>query len=162
MTDPEQWRRHGGHQRIVGVEDRHPVARHRLHDDLLDAGQLLERGDAAQPEVVAGDVQHDGHVVALVAEPLAQDAAAGHLEHGEVDASGSAARSMRERGPAHVAAPDDAAVDEDPVGRGHADLVAQALHDVGDHAGRGGLAVRAGDRHDRDARVACPAGRAGR
>ena len=41
--------------------------------------------DAAQAQVVAGHVEHDRHVVALVAQALAQDAAARHLEHGEVD-----------------------------------------------------------------------------
>ena len=62
-----------------------PVARHRLDDDGLDVGQLAERVDAAQAEVVAGDVGHDGHVVAVVAQALAQDAAARDLEHRGVD-----------------------------------------------------------------------------
>ena len=77
--------RHGGHQRVIGVEHGDPVAGHGLDDDALDLGQLADRVDAAEAEVVAGHVDHDGDVVAVVAEALAQDAAAGDLEHGEVD-----------------------------------------------------------------------------
>ena len=62
-----------------------PGARHRLDDDALDVGQLAERVDAAEAQVVAGDVGDDGDVVAVVAQALAQDAAAGDLEHGRVD-----------------------------------------------------------------------------
>ena len=52
----------------------------------LDVGELLDGVDAAQAEVVGLHVEDDGDVVALVAEALAQDAAAGDLEDGEVDA----------------------------------------------------------------------------
>ena len=70
---------------VVGVEHRRPGARHRLDDHALDVGQLADRVDAAQAEVVAGDVGHDRDVVAVVAEALAQDPAARDLEHGGVD-----------------------------------------------------------------------------
>ena len=63
-----------------------PVARDRLDEDGLDVGELLDGVDAAQAEVVGLHVEHHGDVVALVAEALAQDAAAGHLEDREVDA----------------------------------------------------------------------------
>ena len=43
---------HAAHQRVVGVEHREAVAGHRLDDDRLDLGELLEGVDAAQPEVV--------------------------------------------------------------------------------------------------------------
>ena len=77
---------HAADQLVVGVEHGEAVARHGLDDDLLDLGQLLEGVDAAHAEVVGRDVEHDGDVVALVAQALAQDAAAGHLEDREVDA----------------------------------------------------------------------------
>ena len=77
---------HLAHQRVVGVEHGVAVARHRLDDDRLDVGELLDGVDAAQAEVVGLHVEDDGDVVALVAESLAQDAAAGDLEDGEVDA----------------------------------------------------------------------------
>ena len=62
------------------------VAGHRLDQDGLHVGELLDGVDAAQAEVVGLHVEHHGHVVALVPEALAQDAAAGDLEHREVDA----------------------------------------------------------------------------
>src|SRR6478609_4735283 len=64
------------HQRVVGVEHGVPVARDGLDEDRLDVGQLLDGVDAAQAEVVRLHVEDDGHVVALVAQALAQDAAA--------------------------------------------------------------------------------------
>ena len=144
--------RHGRDQRVVGVEHRGPVARHRLDDHLLHLGQLLEGVDAAQAEVVAGHVEDHRDVVAVVAEALAQDSAARHLEDREVDErvlehGGGGAR------PGGIGLPDQAAVDVDAVGGGQADLAAHALHDVGDHPGGGRLAVGAGDGHDRDAGV---------
>jgi hypothetical protein len=42
--------------------------------------------DVLEPQVIAGDVQDDRHVVASVAEALTKDAAARHLEHREVHA----------------------------------------------------------------------------
>ena len=75
---------HGRHQRVVGVQHRRPITRHGLDHDLLDRGQLTHRGDAADSQVVAGDVEDDGHVIAVVAQPGAQNAAAGHLEDGHL------------------------------------------------------------------------------
>ena len=77
---------HLAHQRVVGVEHGVAVARHRLDQHRLHVGELLDGVDAAQAEVVGLHVEHDGDVVALVAEALAQDAAAGDLEDREVDA----------------------------------------------------------------------------
>ena len=52
----------------------------------LDAGQLLQRLDVGQAEVVAlADVGDDGDVAAVEAEALAEDAAAGRLQHGGLD-----------------------------------------------------------------------------
>ena len=76
---------HLEHQRVVGVQHRRSVARHRLHDHLLHGRELFQRVDLPQPEVVTGHVQHDADVVALVAEALAEDAAAGDLEDRHVD-----------------------------------------------------------------------------
>ena len=152
MTDPEQDARHGGDQWIVGIQDGNAIARHGLDDDLLHVGELLDAGDAAQAEVVAGDVEHDRHVVPLVAEALAQDPATRHLEHGEVHR-----RVLEHHGgglrPGRIGLAHDPAVDVDPVGAGQADLAAHPLHDVRDHPGGRRLPVAAGDGHDRDARI---------
>jgi len=76
---------HPADERVVGVEDGEPVAGDRLNDDGLDGCKLLDGVDAPQPEVVGGDVRDDRDVVAVVAQPLADDAAAGDLHDGEVD-----------------------------------------------------------------------------
>ena len=137
---------------VVGVQHGRPRARHGLDDDALDVGQLADRVDAAQTEVVAGDVGHDGHVVAVVAEPLAQDPAARDLEHGRVDSRVLEDHLGRLR-PGHVALLDEPAVDDDAVGRGHPDPPAHQLQDVGDHPDGRRLPVRAGHGDDRDPRA---------
>ena len=76
---------HLEHERVVGVEDRPSVLRHRLDHDLLDGRELLERVDALEAEVIARHVQDDGDVVAPVAESLPQDPPASGLEDREVD-----------------------------------------------------------------------------
>ena len=115
---------------VVGVEHGRPGARHGLHDHALDVGQLADRVDAAQTEVVAGHVGHDGDVVAVVAEALAQDPAARDLEDGGVDGRVLEDHQGRLR-PRHVALLDQPAVDDDAVGRGHPDPPAHQLEDVG-------------------------------
>ena len=144
--------RHPRDERIVGVEHGRARARHRLDDDRLDVRQLRHRLDAAQAEVVAGHVGHDGDVVAVVAEALAQDAAARDLEHRRVDRRVLEHHLRRARA-RHVALPDQPAVDDDAVGRGHAHAAAHQLQDVADHAHGRRLAVGAGHADDRDARV---------
>ena len=142
---------HLAHQRVVGVEDGVPVARHGLDQHRLDVGELLDGVDAAQSEVVGLDVEHDGDVVALVAEALAQDAAAGDLEDREVDPRVLQHHPRRAR-PGRVGPDQQPLVDHHAVGRRHADLAAHALEDVADHPRGRGLPVGAGDGDDRDPR----------
>ena len=151
MTDPEQWRPMAATRGSSAFRTAVPSRGTASTTTCLTLASWRMELMPPRPKVVAGDVQHDGHVVAVVAQTLAQDAAAGHLEHREVD--GRVLEHGRGRsGPAHVALPHEPAVDEDAVGRGHADLAAHALHDVGDHPGGGRLAVAAGHGHDRDPR----------
>ena len=131
-TSPEHRRRIAAHQLVVGVEHCEPVARHGLDDDLLDLGELLEGVDAAHAQVVGRDVEHDRDVVALISQALAQDAAAGDLEDGEVDPRVLQHHPGGLR-PAGVGPDHQPLVDHDAVGRGHADLAAHPLEDVGDH-----------------------------
>src|SRR5207253_276176 len=70
---------HLRHQVVVRVEHGGTAAGNGLDHDALDGGQLAQRIDLFQAEVVAGDVEHDGDVVGAVAEPLAKDAAPRHL-----------------------------------------------------------------------------------
>ncbi len=101
--------------------------------------------------MVAGHVEHDRHVVALVAEPLAQDPAARHLEDRGVDAR-VLQHHRRRAGAGGIGLSDEAAVHEDAVGARHADATPHPLEDVGDHPRRRRLAVAAGDGDDRNAR----------
>ena len=76
---------HRSDQRIVGIEYGKAVPRHRLHNDRFDICELVERVDAAEAQMISLDVQYDPHVVALIPQTFAQDAAACHLEDSEVD-----------------------------------------------------------------------------
>jgi hypothetical protein len=86
--------------RIVRVEYRR-VAGH-LHHHALDLGQVLQRVDALETEVIGGDVQAAGHVGAVVAKAAAQDTAARRLHHRRVH-GGIAQHDLRRRGTGHVA-----------------------------------------------------------
>ncbi len=98
--------------------------RHVLHDHALEHGQVFDRGDVVQAQVVAlADVGDHGHLAAVEAQALAQDAAARGLEHGRIDL-GVQQHVARALGAAAVAAVDLAAVDVDAVGVGHADAQA--------------------------------------
>ena len=142
--------RHFRQSLIIGIQDGSPGARYGLDDHPLDGGQLPQRGDLLQPDVVARDVQDDRDIVRAVAESLAQNAAASHLEDGEVDARILEHHACRARATG-IRLLDEAAVDVDPVGGRHPHLVAKASDDVGDDAGGRRLAIRAGDGDDRDA-----------
>jgi hypothetical protein len=133
---------------VVGVE--HGAVAGDLDDDALELGELVEVVDAAEAEVVGGDVEDGADVAGAVAHAGAQEAAAGRLEDGEVD--GRVAQDhLRGHRPGHVADDGALAVDVDAVGGAQADGRAGHLVDVGDHAGDGGLAVGAGDGGDGDA-----------
>ena len=112
-----------------------PVGRDDVDDRPLDQGQLLEGLDVAEAEVVAlADVGHDGDVAAVEAEPLAEDAAAGRLQHGRLDRGlSSTARALC--GPLQSPVVDPPAVDVDAVGAGHADRLAGAPERCGRSAG---------------------------
>ena len=77
--------RDGRDQRIVGVERDRAVGSRDAADDRLDLGQLGQRVDALQVQVVGADVGQHARVVRLVAEAAQQDAAARRLEDANVD-----------------------------------------------------------------------------
>ncbi len=142
----------GGHLEgvlVVGVKDG-AVLGH-LDHQALDLGQFLDGVDAAEAEVVGGDVEHGTNVAEAVAEAGAHDAAAGGLDDGHVD-HGVAQDHRGGLRAGHVALHRDVAVDVDGVGGGLADDEAGHLQHVGEHPRRGGLAVGAGQRRDRDSR----------
>ena len=68
-------------------------------DDRLHLGELVDGVDALEAEVVGGHVGHHRDVVAGDADALEQDAAAGGLGDGELDALEARARGRRRTGP---------------------------------------------------------------
>ena len=144
-------RSHVGDELIIGIEHGRAAARNGLDDHPLDGGELAQGMHLLESEVVAGHVEDDRHVVALVAEAFAEDAAARHLEDRAVDAW-VLQHQLRRARPAGVDLLDQAVVDVDAVRRGHANVVAHAAQDMVDHADGRGLAIGAGDGHDRNAR----------
>ena len=110
--------------------------------------------------MIGRDVGEHRRLVRLVAHALEHEAAARGLEDGDVDVA-PVQDHGRAAGTRPVAGVDDPLVDEDPVGRRRADVVAGAEQDVGDEPGDRGLAVGPGDRHDGHppVRVTDPRGR---
>jgi hypothetical protein len=118
---PEQLAAHLRTSRSSALSTAKAVARYGLDDDGLDLRELLEGVDATKPQVVGGHVEDDADVAAVEAEPFAQDAAARDLEDGEVDPRVLQHHPRRLR-PGRVGADDEPLVDDDAVGRRHADL----------------------------------------
>ena len=103
--------------------------------------------------MVGRDVGQDARVVRLVADAAQDDPAARGLEDGHVDvAPGEDLVRAARAGP--VARVDHPLVDEHAVRGRRPDVAAGPQQDVGDQPGDRALAVRARDRHDRDASVA--------
>ena len=92
-------RLHGEHARVVAVEHGPAVLAGDPRDDRLDLGELVDGVDALEAEVVGGHVGHHRHVVAGDADALEQDAAAGGLGDGELDALEARARAPAPEGP---------------------------------------------------------------
>ena len=134
---------------VVGVEDDPAVGLRDSADRRLDFGQLWERMDALQVEVVRRDVGQDADVVRLVADAAQHDPAAGGLEDRDLDV-GAAENLRRPAGTGPVTGIDHPLVDEDPIGCRRPDMASRQQQDVGDEAGDGALAVGPTDRHDRD------------
>ena len=131
----------------------------RLRDaghDGLDLGQLGQRVDALHVHVVRRDVGDHARLVALVAH------ARRRMPPRAVSRT-AMSRSPRSRMALRRPVPSSRRArpsppDHDPVRCRRPDPPARLAQDVGDQPGRRGLAVRAGDRHDRQApiRVANP------
>ena len=185
---------HGAQRRRVGVEGEHARPARRLPSRIakvrgsspLSTTQPLGRvmrvmtaltsaswstvSTPCSPRWSALHVGDHRDVVVRDAQPAQQDAAAGGLGDGELDPR-VVEHPAGPAGPGVVTRLDELAVDVDTVGRRPADDQPGALRHPGDHPRRRGLAVGAGDRHDRDLRragvrrlagLAATHGRAGR
>ena len=76
---------HGHNGRVIGVEHGHAFGVHVEHNHPLEHRQVFQRGDVVQAQVVAcAQVGDHGHLAAVKGQALAQQAAAGGLEHGGV------------------------------------------------------------------------------
>ena len=140
---------HAPGPRIVRIEDNPSRAFRDASHRALHLGQLVERVDPLQAQVIGRDVGHHRHVVCGVPDPAQQDPATGRLEHGQLeprlgeDAAGTAV-------PGPVPRFDQLRADVDPIRVGHPHLHSCRGGDVRDQPGGGALPVRARDRHDRD------------
>ena len=115
--DPPRDRRH---VRIVAVEDDPAIGLRDPADRRLDLGQLGQRVDALQVEVIGGHVRQHARVVRLVADAAQDHPATRGLEHGHVEvAPGEDLLGAARAGP--VAGLDHPLVDEDAVRGGRAD-----------------------------------------
>ena len=139
---------HGQGAGVVGVEHDPAAGAGDPHDRRLDLGQLVEGLDAAEAEVVGGDVGDHGDVVVGHPDPAAQDPAPGRLQHGQLDAGlgQDLGRPARAR---PVALLHQLAVQVDAVGVGPADVQPGAAAHVGDQPGHRRLAVGPGHGHRR-------------
>ena len=134
--------------RVVGVEDQAAAAVQRLGDDELGVGDAVDVVDAVLAQMIGRDVGDDGGVGAGHRQPAAQDAAAGELQHRDLD-PGVAQGEARAAGAGIVAPVQDLVADPDPVaGAEPGDLAGSAGHG-GEQADRGRLAVGAGDQDHR-------------
>ncbi len=118
-------------QWIVGIQHRRVLRDLDWHP--LDLGELLERIDAAQAEMVGGDVEAGSDVAAAITEATAQQAAACRFHDSGVDGRVTQHHLRRLRS-GHVAGYGQLAVDVDAVGRGQPDRLARHLQDVREHA----------------------------
>ncbi len=135
--------RGGGIRRI---EDAGATGANRPNDNAFDVDQFLERLHTIQPEMIRGHVGHNADIRLGHAEALQQDAAAGNLEHPNVDSL------LRQRSLGslrtcvvtfqHLALPNPDAIRCCDPRRG-----SSLPKDAGKEAGRGALAVGAGNRH---------------
>ena len=138
---------HGHHDGIGRIEDGHAVIGDVLHDHTLEHGQILDRGDVVQPQMVAAaDVGDDRHIAMVKRQTFTQHAAAGGLQHRRIHV-GVLQHIARALGAAAVAGVDALARDVDAIGIGHAHTQTVLRQQVGDQAHGGGFAVGTGHRH---------------
>ena len=144
---------HGRHDRVCRVQHGMPTFGH-VHDDhALEHGQVFDRGDVVQAQVVArAQVGHHRRAAAVKAQAFTQDAPTSGLQHGRIHirVEQHIARTLGARA---VAAVDLPPVHVHPIGVGHAHAQAAGRQQVGRQSGGGGLAVGTRDGHHRDAPI---------
>ncbi len=96
-------------------------------------------------------IQYAAHIDFSDAHAGAQQAAARGLQYGDIDLRVREHHACRHRA-RHIALHRALAVDVDPVRGGQPRRMAAHFGEVGEHARRGGFAVGAGDRRNRNAR----------
>ena len=121
----------------------------RLGDDELGVGDAVRVLDAVLAQMVGGDVGDDGGIRAGHRQAAAQDAAAGELQHRDLD-PGVAQGEAGAAGAGIVAPVQDLVADADPVAGAEAGDLAGGARHGGEQADGGRLAVGAGDQDQRD------------
>ena len=64
--------RHRADEGVVGIQHARAATADRPHHHRLDPRELFDRVDAAEAEVVSGDIEHDADVVPVEAQPLSE------------------------------------------------------------------------------------------
>lgn len=145
---------HLGCQWVVGFEDTETALVNGLDDASLDFGELFNRLDIRETQVVAfADVGHDTDIAEVKAETFTKDTSASRFEHSGFDKRVHQNRSAALWATA-IAGIDATTSDVDTIGAGHSDFLAGACNDVSDQACGGRLAVDPCDADDRDPSVA--------
>ena len=140
---------HLEHERVVRVQ--HRAVGGDFHDDAFQFGELFERIDALETQMVGLHVQYGADVDFPDTHARAQQAAARGFEHGDVDLRVCQYHARGNR-PRHVALHGTLAVDVDSIRGGQARCVAAHFCDMREHSRRRRLAVGAGDCRNRHAR----------
>ena len=138
-----------GHLQAQGVICvQHRGIRRDLHGHTFDGGELLDGLDAAQAEMIGGDVEAGRHVTTRESQPAPEHSTARRFHNGRVNGRIAQDHVCGFRA-GHVAGNAELAVDIYAVGRGQSDRHAGQLQDVGEHARRRRFAVGTGNRRDR-------------
>ena len=122
-----------------------PADRVQPDDQRLDARQILDRPNPLQAEMIGADVGYHADIVALVGDAAQEDAAARRLQHRRIE------RHVRQHPPRplrpRIVAIEDLLIAEpDAIAVRHPDAPPGHGQQMGEAAGGGRLAVRAGDR----------------
>ena len=144
---------HACYQRVGSIQYCVAIWCDVLHDDLLDACDILGRVYMIHAEMVTlANIGHDGDGTFVETESFAQYATACCFEHGSLH------MGMREHitcalGPAAITAVGLTAVDKHTIGIGHAHAQTICSEHVSDESGGSGFAVDTRDRDHRDSAV---------
>ena len=141
--------RHLDHVLVVGIQHRAFLGD--FDHDAFYFGQLFQRIDALQSQMIGFDIQHRADIDVRHAHARAQQSAAGNFQHGEIDFRIGQYHACRNWA-GHIALDGALTVDVYAIGRGQSRRKPGHLGDVREHARGRRFAVGAGDACDGNTR----------